>query len=209
MHVYAVGELKRRDGASQPIVPAGMSQHSADSLRDLAIEQNAVRTIETGLGMGLSALALGQAILNSGNPDALHTSIDPYTDRMGHAGLDMVRASALGPYFRFIAQPSQLALPQLVSASERFDLALIDGAHFFETALIDIYYAMMLVREGGLIVVDDVWMPAVRTAVNYATTNLNCEQLPSPHARFSVLVRPTTFPPQRPWDAFTAFAVAE
>ena len=36
---------------------------------------------------------------------------------------------------------------------------------------IDIFYLSRLVRPGGLLVVDDIWMPAVRWAMDHAITN--------------------------------------
>jgi hypothetical protein len=42
----------------------------------------------------------------------------------------------------------------------------------FEGVFLDLYFMTRLVRPGGLVVVDDMWMPAVRTAVAYVERNL-------------------------------------
>jgi predicted O-methyltransferase YrrM len=71
-----------------------------------------------------------------------------------------------------IEEESQLALPRLVSEGREFDLAFVDGDHRFEGVFVDLYFMTRLVRPGGLVVVDDMWMPAVRTAVAYVERNL-------------------------------------
>jgi predicted O-methyltransferase YrrM len=71
-----------------------------------------------------------------------------------------------------IEEESQLALPRLVSEGRDFDLAFVDGDHRFEGVFLDLYFMTRLVRPGGLVVVDDMWMPAVRTAVAYVERNL-------------------------------------
>jgi hypothetical protein len=35
------------------------------------------------------------------------------------------------------------------------DLAFVDDSHFFEHAVLDIYYLTKLVKAGGLVLVDD------------------------------------------------------
>lgn len=99
------------------------------------MQHAAVRTIKTGLG--LWALALGEAALRSGSASAHHTAIDPWPNWCDYAGLDLVQRSVLSPRFRHIGQTSPLVLPALVNAGERFDFALIDGGHQFDVALMD------------------------------------------------------------------------
>ena len=40
------------------------------------------------------------------------------------------------------------------------------------SVLLDLYYMTRLVRPRGLIVVDDMWMPSIRTAVAYVEKNM-------------------------------------
>jgi Methyltransferase domain len=59
-----------------------------------------------------------------------------------------------------------------VTEDREFDFAFVDGDHRFESVLFDICFMARLVRPGGLIVVDDMWMPSIRTAVAYVEKNL-------------------------------------
>jgi predicted O-methyltransferase YrrM len=71
-----------------------------------------------------------------------------------------------------IEEESQLALPRMVSEGREFDLGFVDGDHRFEGVFLDLYYMTRLLRPGGVVVVDDMWMPSVRVAVSYVERNL-------------------------------------
>ena len=52
------------------------------------------------------------------------------------------------------------------------DAAFVDGSHVFHNIFVDLYYLQMIVRPGGLVVLDDYWWPGVATAARYFETNL-------------------------------------
>jgi predicted O-methyltransferase YrrM len=209
-HTHERGWAPTRDGKRWPVHPAGVSLDAALALHDCAERLDATRTLETGLGLGLSALALTAAVTrnaarsNTGQP--LHTAIDPSVHWCAHAGLDLVTAAPVADAFRHIDEPSLTALPRLHLAGERFDLAFIDGAHHFETALLDIIYASMMLPTRGLCIIDDANMPPVGLAIEYAVSNLRFEQLDAPHRSLVVLQRPDAVPPRREWNDFVPFA---
>jgi predicted O-methyltransferase YrrM len=187
-----------------------MTEAPGALLRQLVLGQRARTTIETGFALGLSSLFILEGLLEQGD-DARHTVIDPFQQRdWRSAGLRTVRDAGAEPFVRLIEQDSTLALPALIAAGERFDLAFVDGGHHFEVALMDLAFMLRLVRPGGLVVIDDLWMPAVRAAVNYATTNLRAEALhdpardPAAAKRFAILRVPEGRDP-RPWDHFVPF----
>jgi predicted O-methyltransferase YrrM len=161
--------------------PVGLSPHSVEpqlgaSLRDLAIAGGAERTIEVGLALGMSALFLCQAVLARGGR---HVAIDPFQQESWNgAGLRTLREAGVGELVEVIEEESQLALPRLVAEGREFDFAFVDGDHRFEGVFLDLYFMMRLVRPRGLIVVDDMWMPSVRTAVAYVERNLGATPEP-------------------------------
>jgi len=57
-----------------------------------------------------------------------------------------------------LAESSADVLPTL---TEPLDLVLIDGCHGFPLPVLDWYYGSRLLRSGGLLVVDDLHLPAV------------------------------------------------
>src|SRR5688500_15782199 len=168
--IYARGSVHDDDGNTLDLRPHSVERAQGEALRDLAIAEGAERTIEVGLALGMSALFLCQAVLPRGGR---HVAIDPFqAESWNGAGLRTLREAGVGDLVEVIEEESQLALPRLVAEGREFDLAFVDGDHRFEGVFLDLYFMTRLVRPGGLIVVDDMWMPAVRTAVAYVERNL-------------------------------------
>lgn len=168
--IYARGSVAHDDGNAVALRPHSIERAHGEALRDLAIAEGAERTIEVGLALGMSALFLCQAVLARGGR---HVAIDPFqAESWNGAGMRTLREAGVEELVEVIEEESQLALPRLVAEGREFDLAFVDGDHRFEGVFLDLYFMTRLVRPGGLIVVDDMWMPAVRTAVAYVEKNL-------------------------------------
>jgi predicted O-methyltransferase YrrM len=173
---YRGGGVRDRRGTPVNLAPHSIERAQGDALRDLAIAEGAERTIEVGLALGMSALFLCQAVLPRGGR---HVAIDPFqAESWNGAGLRTLRDAAVEEFVEVIEEESQLALPRLVAESREFDFAFVDGDHRFEGVFLDLYFMTRLVRPGGLVVVDDMWMPAVRTAVAYVERNLGASLEP-------------------------------
>jgi predicted O-methyltransferase YrrM len=167
---YGRGSVCDAAGAPVELAPHSIEREQGAALRDLAIAEGAERTIEVGLALGMSALFLCQAVLPRGGR---HVAIDPFQkESWNGAGLRTLREAGVEDLVEVIEEESQLALPRLVSEGREFDLAFVDGDHRFEGVFLDLYFMTRLVRPSGLVVVDDMWMPAVRTAVAYVERNL-------------------------------------
>jgi len=108
-------------------------------------------TLETGSGLSTIVLtALG----------ARHTCVTPAQEEA-----DRILAYCEGhdidtSLLTFEFGCSDEALPRL-SREPSLDLVLIDGNHGYPTPVIDWYYAGSRLRPGGLLVVDDIALPAV------------------------------------------------
>jgi predicted O-methyltransferase YrrM len=167
---YERGSVRTRAGDAIELSPHSIERDQGEALRELAVAEGAEQTIEVGFALGMSALFLCQAVIPRGGR---HVAIDPLQwSSWGGAGLRTLEDAGVSARVELIEEESQLALPRLVSEGRSFDLAFIDGDHRFETALLDLYFMTRLVRPGGLIVMDDMWMPSIRTAVAYAERNL-------------------------------------
>ena len=223
---YAAGAVKDAAGEEIALAPHSVEREDGEALGDLAIAEGASRTIEVGLGLGMSALFLCRATLAVNRQRARHVAIDPcQRESWNGAGLVTLRDGGVEGLAEVIEEESQLALPELVRQGREFDLAFIDGDHRFESALLDLVFLDRLVRPGCLIVVDDMWMPSVRLAVSYVERNLDLELepnalpggfswrrrrsrlsrgIPDGSGRMAVLRTPLERPP-RPWDRFEPF----
>jgi predicted O-methyltransferase YrrM len=167
---YRRGSVPNDTGEPVSLAPHSVDPQLGAALRDLAIGRGAQRTIEVGLALGMSALFLCQALIPRGGR---HVAIDPFQrESWSGAGLRTLREARVDDMVEVIQEESQLALPRLVAEGREFDLAFVDGDHRFEGVFLDLYFMTRLVRPGGVVVVDDMWMPAVRTAVAYVEKNL-------------------------------------
>jgi len=217
---YSDGFVLEDQGAPKQLVPHSIEPTHGEALRELAIAEGADRTIEIGLALGISALFLCQAILPHGGK---HAAIDPFQrESWNGAGLRTLREAGVEDIVEVIEEESQLALPHLVGEGRQFDFAFVDGDHRFEGVFLDLYHLTRLVRPGGLIVVDDMWMPAVRTAVAYVERNLSVTLEPAAlpdgfrwrRRRLSrgvpggtgdiAVLRLPAQPPELRWDEFVA-----
>ncbi|MGH2716004.1 MAG: O-methyltransferase [Thermoleophilaceae bacterium] len=150
--------------------PHSVDRAHGEALRELAIAEGAARTIEVGLALGMSALFLCQAVMPRGGQ---HVAIDPFQQKSWNgAGLRTLREAGVEGLVEVIEEESQLALPRILSEGREFDFAFVDGDHRFEGVFLDLYFMTRLVKPGGVVVVDDMWMPAIRTAVAYVERNL-------------------------------------
>ena len=167
---YRSGHVLDASGRPADLAPHSIERRHGGALRDLAIAAGAERTVEVGLALGMSALFLCQALLPRAGR---HVAIDPFQQESWNgAGLRTLREAGVEDVVEVIEEESQLALPRLLREGRRFDLAFVDGDHRFEGVFLDLYFMTRLVRAQGLVVVDDMWMPAVRTAVAYVERNL-------------------------------------
>jgi predicted O-methyltransferase YrrM len=167
---YRRGSVPDAAGETIELYPHSVERGLGAALRDLAIAERAERSIEVGLGLGMSALFLCQAVFQRGGR---HLAINPFQRKSwNEAGLRTLREAGVKDHVEFIEEESQIALPRLVSEDRAFDFAFVDGEHRFEGVFLDLYFMSRLVKPGALVVVDDMWMPAVRTAVAYMEKNL-------------------------------------
>jgi predicted O-methyltransferase YrrM len=174
--VYHEGAVVDRRGERIGLSPHSVEREQGEALRDLAAAEGASQTIEVGLALGMSALFLCQAVLERGGR---HVAIDPYQEESwSGAGLRTLREAGVDDRVEVIEEESQLALPRLIQDGREFDFAFVDGDHRFEGVFLDLYFMTRLVRPGGVVVVDDMWMPAVRLAVAYVERNLGATLLP-------------------------------
>jgi predicted O-methyltransferase YrrM len=173
---YQSGTVLDSGGTQVELAPHSIERAQGEAVRDLAIAEGAERTIEVGLALGMSALFLCQAVLPRGGR---HVSVDPFqAESWNGAGLRTLREAGVEELVEVIEEESQLALPRLSAEGREFDFAFVDGDHRFEGVFLDLYFMTRLVRPGGLVVVDDMWMPAVRTAVAYVEKNLGASLEP-------------------------------
>ncbi len=209
--IYTTGKIPTADGSVRDVWPVGLTRDRGQLLRDLVRAERAATAIETGFAYAMSASFILEALLESADAAAapLLTSIDPYAQsHWVSAGILHLQRAGVAPLHELLLERSELALPRLVAAGRRFDVAFIDADHRFEHALIDIFFARRLVGPDRLIIVDDAWMPAVQKACRFFTTSGLCTLHPldeSPATKKVIALRVNAKGDERAWDHFVDF----
>lgn len=165
----AAGRVAGRSG--RPFTdPATLSSvNTLATLRGLADDLRPEASLEVGLALGASALALASSLADRGvRPAGQHLAIDPFQRAaFDDVGRLSVERAGLAPYVEVIEEPSALVLPRLVAAGRRFGIVYVDGSHLHENVFVDCYYAVQLLAPGGALVMDDAPHPHVAPVVRF------------------------------------------
>lgn len=178
------------------IAAGGTELGTMISLFSVTVATRAETVVEIGRYRGASTYALGMALkfLNSGwkESPAAHQrpgidyrrledhfidrrlfSIEKYPLPEVH---EMVNEQELSDIVEFIDQPSNEVDPEFLGV-RRIDMLFVDGDHSYEGCLADVRKFLPLVREGGLMVLHDVfgWFDAQGN--NGSPVNKVCEEL--------------------------------
>jgi predicted O-methyltransferase YrrM len=179
--LLAAGSVVDRAGRSHDLFPVAIGPAEGVALRDAVRREGARATLEVGLGYGIAALAICEALVANG-PGARHVAIDPYQSvaRAGSGvvfagtGLDVLEEAGVRDIVELHEVPSQIVLPQLLAEGRRFDFAFIDGSHRFDAVFLDLVHCIRLVHPGSAVFVDDAQIPPVGKAIAYCERNLGC-----------------------------------
>ena len=167
------------DGQRQAVFPIAIGPKQGLALRDRVVEESASQTLEVGLAFGVSTLFICEGLLANGS-NGPHVAIDPYQMKpsptpgtmYAGVGLRTLVEADVRDLVEFYEEESQIVLPRLLADGRRFDLAFIDGNHRFEAVFLDLIYSGRLVKEGGVVFVDDVQLPGVRRGIEFCISNL-------------------------------------
>jgi predicted O-methyltransferase YrrM len=126
----------------------GIDPEVARFLYDSVSDQN--KTLETGSGISTLVFALKGTDHIAITPNAAEAAaIEKYAG-INHVPLDRVK---------FVIEPSDRYLPGC--ELKDLDLVLIDGKHAFPWPIIDWFYTADRLKQGGILVLDDLQMPSV------------------------------------------------
>jgi predicted O-methyltransferase YrrM len=171
--------IAEADGRSRELFPVAIGPDEGAALHDWVRRERAVRTLECGLGFAISTLFIVEALLEN-DGGARHVATDPYqfTTLPSHdttyagVGLQILEEAGVRDLVEFFPEESQVVLPRLLAEGRRFDLAFIDANHRFEGVFLDLVYSGRLIKEDGVVFVDDVQLPGVERAVRFCVSNL-------------------------------------
>lgn len=165
------------DGQYRRLQAQTKSEEHAE-IRKALKQTKAKQTLEVGFAYGTSALVFAEHHQAMKNTGISHTIIDPNQYGKGEGHWEGIGAENLkrcgftkGRNFRLVEQSSVTGLPELLKKHKEgwLDVALIDGWHLFDYTLLDVFYCLLMLRVGGILIVDDKRMKAVRAVAKYVT----------------------------------------
>jgi predicted O-methyltransferase YrrM len=199
----------RQDGSLHTVFPVAASPAEGEALRAWIVREGATRTIEIGLGYGVSALFACEGLLENDAANAQHVAIDPHqATRFADCGLQLLEDAGVAERVEHQAEDSQTALPRLLAEGRRFDLAFVDGNHRFDYVFVDLVYVGRLLRPGGIAFLDDYQLPGVARAAAFFVRNLGWtleEVSPADEHHQWAVLRTPRLPDTRPYDHYVDF----
>jgi predicted O-methyltransferase YrrM len=167
---------------------SGIKQDYGIFLYNMIIKNKMTKTLEIGFANGSSGLFITAALKNLElyGHKTYHVAVDPNQSTQWK-NIGALHIKKLGyNNIEIIEKPDYIALPDLLkervkntkwleskydSNYEKFDMIFIDGWHTFDYTLLDFFYADLLLRVGGYIVVDDAKFDALKELDKYLNSN--------------------------------------
>lgn len=156
---------------SRKTITGAVTVREGLALARMILALKAETTIETGVGCGISTLAICSALDALGRTGE-HIGIDPNQfDHHNGCAIQLLREFALERRFRLRESPTHMACADLISAGTQVDFAFIDGWHTFDYILVDFFFLDKLLRVGGVLAIHDTVMPATKKVLEFIRTH--------------------------------------
>lgn len=170
--LYAGGKHRGLDGQLHNIDSiTRIAEQQGEAIAALHREIRPNLSIEIGLAYAFSTLYILDAMEEGGY--GRHIAIDPgAADTWRGVGLRAIKEVGLSDRFEWMGAPAADALPKLMASGERAQFVYIDGCHLFDYALVDFFLSDRILDVGGVILLDDLWMPALKRVASFIDMNM-------------------------------------
>lgn len=202
--LYAGGEHRGTDGKPHKIDPGPkVMWELGEELAEFHFRLQPRISIEVGLAYGFSTLFILDA-MQRGNYGQ-HVAIDPFQSSLWHGiGLQAIQDAGLARRFKWLEERSSYALSSMQRSKTRAQFIYIDGSHLFDGALIDFSLSDLVLDVDGIVLFDDLWMPAVQRTVAFVEKNMACYERIEVRSDILAGFRKTGWD-ERPWDHYVDF----
>ena len=151
-------------------------------LYNLIHEHKLKRCLEVGMAYGISSMYMLLGLKKLKKDDIKLDSIDPFQEtQWNNFGVKLIKKIKMEKYHKLYEDKSYIVLPKLLEKKNEYDLIFIDGWHTFDYTLLDFFYANLLLKKGGIIVIDDAYHQGVNKCLRYLDSNYkNYKRIKSP-----------------------------
>ena len=155
---------------SEGLVRGSVKKQEGDFLYNTILTNKYQRCLEVGMAYGISAMYMLLALKKLGTKNIQLYSVDPnQSTQWNNFGVKLVKSIKMNKYHKLFEDKSYNVLPKLVD--EKYDFIFIDGWHTFDYTLLDFFYSSLILKVGGIIVVDDAYHAGVNKFMKYIDTN--------------------------------------
>ena len=136
------------------------------------------RSLEWGLGSGISAAAFGEARRLLGL-EGLHVVLDPFQqETSGGWGLRCLKEFGMTKFVSFSPLTSEEYLTNARRCGDKFDFIFIDGAHDTAHKMMDAYLSLEVFADNGIICFHDSFFRSTASAITYLVKERGFKFLP-------------------------------
>ncbi|MEY2480202.1 MAG: hypothetical protein QOI04_1129 [Verrucomicrobiota bacterium] len=165
--LYAQREFLDSCGGIHRLSATSLRRDEAEALSRLILLMQPKATLEIGLGLGASALAITAAkyYLGDGSP---HVAVDPFQhSRSGGVAIQILAEAGLSNLLQYVEDFSERYLPSLVAARKQFDFVFVDGAHGIGQVVTEAFWIKQLLKPGGIVAFHDGLLRSASYAVRH------------------------------------------
>lgn len=127
---------------------SSIDREEVNFLSNLIIKNNLKKSIEIGCAMGVSSLAICDAI-DHNSKDSHHIIVDPFQSTDWQSiGVTNLKKAGFENYSLY-EEKSEFVLPSLVKNNTKVDFGFIDGWHTFDHTLIDFFTSIECYKLGA------------------------------------------------------------
>ncbi len=152
-------------GGREVPLESNVSEEEALQLYQVVRRLKPETSLEIGFAQGVSAQAILQALEENGAGH--HHILDPFQEKYGDSGLEMVRRAGLAHRMTFHRKFAEEVIPHLPG----LEFAFIDASHLFDLTLSEFVLTDKKLAMGGVIAFHDMWMPAQQSLIRYILAN--------------------------------------
>jgi predicted O-methyltransferase YrrM len=177
LRMYSSGALDGTEEKARAVGQEKISILQGSELNRILRDIKAAQTLEIGFAYGFSTIWLLDAVATQGGR---HNAVDPFEKRRwGGVGLHQVsQTTGFDKLFKWHEAFSIHALSDFTRSGETFDAVFIDGNHRFDDVIVDFYLADQVLRVGGIMAFDDMWMDSVKSVASFVALNRHYELVP-------------------------------
>jgi predicted O-methyltransferase YrrM len=177
------------DGSDHFISRSSLQRDEVETLFDIVSTYKPVKTLEVGLALAASCMAIIAAKQRAGVFQR-HVPLDPFQEKFTkNAGLLELEKLSLTEGIDFRAEFSETFLTNAFTTGDKFDFIFIDGSHTIGQAVTDVFLADKVLNPGGIIAIHDSILFSTAASVKYLINERGYQLVLSKRYNYKVIGR--------------------